>query len=87
MGYNSTHYENVNKALWIAGLAERKEYDNEFNADTWDLYVRKTDLGQTPVLIFPLFLIVALLIGIVAIAALLAIIVHSRKSSKRHISS
>jgi endonuclease YncB( thermonuclease family) len=34
VGYNSTHYENVNKALWIAGLAERKEYDNEFNADT-----------------------------------------------------
>ena len=35
--YNSTHYENVNKALLIAGLAEKKEYDNEFNADTWAL--------------------------------------------------
>jgi hypothetical protein len=38
------HYENVNKALLNAGLAEKKEYDNEFNSDTWTLYVPKTDL-------------------------------------------
>jgi endonuclease YncB( thermonuclease family) len=42
--YNSTHYENVNEALLVAGLAEKKEYVNEFNADTWVLYVPKTEL-------------------------------------------
>jgi endonuclease YncB( thermonuclease family) len=47
--HNSTHYENVNEALWIAGLAEKKEYDNEFNADTWTLYVLKTDIPEFPI--------------------------------------
>jgi endonuclease YncB( thermonuclease family) len=46
--YNSTHYQNVNKALWVAGLVEKKEYDNEFNADTWTLYVSKTDKPEFP---------------------------------------
>ena len=46
--FNSTHYENVNKALWIAGLAPKKEYDNEFNADAWTLYVPKTDKPEFP---------------------------------------
>jgi len=46
VNYNSTHYENVNEALLVAGLAEKKEYANEFNADTWALYVPKTELIQ-----------------------------------------
>jgi endonuclease YncB( thermonuclease family) len=55
--YNSTHYENVNEALLIAGLAEKKEYDNEFNVDTWTVYVPKTELiPESPsFLILPLF--------------------------------
>jgi endonuclease YncB( thermonuclease family) len=68
--YNSTHYKNVNKALWIAGLAEKKEYDNEFIADTWTLYVQKTDIPE-----FPSFLILPLLM----IAALFAVIFYRRK--------
>jgi endonuclease YncB( thermonuclease family) len=71
VGYNSTHYENVNKALWVAGLAEKKEYDNEFNADTWTLYVPKTDLIPE----FPSFLILPLSI----FTTLLAVIVCKKK--------
>jgi len=62
--YNSTHYENVNKALWIAGLAEKKEYDNEFNADTWTLYVPKTDL--TPEFPTSIILLVFMLLATAA---------------------
>lgn len=69
--YNSTYYENVNKALWIAGLAEKKEYDNEFNADTWTLYVPKTDL--TPELPSPIK--TPLPIPIWAIASIIMLIV------------
>jgi endonuclease YncB( thermonuclease family) len=74
--YNSTHYENVNKALWTAGLAEKEEYDNEFIADTWTLYVPKTDLIPE----FPSFLVLTIFMT----ATLLAVIVwkravHSRK--------
>jgi endonuclease YncB( thermonuclease family) len=58
--YNSTHYENVNKALLTAGLAETKEYYNEFNSDTWTLYVPKTDLipefSTSPVLVLLMLL-------------------------------
>jgi len=69
--YNSTHYENVNKALLIAGLAEKKEYDNEFIADTWTLYVPKTDLVPE----FPLFIILPLFFTL----TLLAVTVYKRK--------
>jgi hypothetical protein len=71
VSYNSTHYENVNKALLIAGLAEKKEYDNEFNADTWTLYFPKTDLIPE----FPSFLILPLSI----FTTLLAVIVYKKK--------
>jgi endonuclease YncB( thermonuclease family) len=64
--YNSTHYENVNKALWIAGLAEKKEYDNEFNADTWTLYVPKT--GLIPEFPIPVILLVFVLLTTAAAA-------------------
>jgi endonuclease YncB( thermonuclease family) len=63
--YNSTHYENVNKALWIAGLAEKKEYDNEFNANAWTLYVPKTDL--IPELPIPVVLLVFMLLTTAAV--------------------
>ena len=70
VSYNSTHYENVNEALWVAGFAEKREYDNEFNADTWTLYVQKTDIPEFPsFLILPLFMI----------ASLLAVIIYKRK--------
>jgi endonuclease YncB( thermonuclease family) len=74
--YNSTHYENVNKALWIAGLAEKKEYDNEFDADTWTLYVPKTDL--TPE--FPISII--LLISMLLATAAATLIVRQKHGSR-----
>src|SRR4030066_1147273 len=56
--YNSTHYVNVNEALVVAGLAEVKDYDNEFNVSSWTLYVKKTDIDQE----FPSFLILPLFV-------------------------
>jgi len=64
--YNSTHYENVNEALLVAGLAEKKEYDNEFNADTWALYVPKTEL--VPEFPSPLVLISVILLTSASVA-------------------
>ena len=65
--YNSTHYVNVNEALLVADLAEKEEYDNEFNADTWNLYVPKTDL--VPEFPTPIILILLMLPGIVVVIA------------------
>jgi endonuclease YncB( thermonuclease family) len=55
--FNSTHYMNVNKALVVAGLAEVKEYYNEFKANSWTLYVPKTDIVPefASFLILPIF--------------------------------
>jgi len=36
--YNSTHLLNVNKWLVDNGHAQIKDYDNEFNSNTWSLY-------------------------------------------------
>lgn len=61
--YNSTHYMNVNEALVVSGLAEIKEYDNEFNVNSWTLYVPKTDIAPefSTFLILPLFLAATIL--------------------------
>ena len=72
--YDSTHYVNVNKALMVEGLAEIKEYDNEFNATTWTLYVTKADVVPE----FPSFLISPLFM----ITTLLAVIVYRKKHTK-----
>jgi endonuclease YncB( thermonuclease family) len=79
--YNSTQYENVNKALWAEGLAERKEYDNEFNADTWTLYVAKTDLTQGSPLAIPTWAIV-LVVVLIALSVVGASIFYL--SRRRH---
>lgn len=39
--YNMTHYLNVNKALLDLDYAVIWEHDNEFNPQTWSLYVTK----------------------------------------------
>jgi endonuclease YncB( thermonuclease family) len=59
VSYNSTHYENVNKALLEAGLAEKKDYSNEFNPDTLTLYVSKESIPE-----FPSVLIIMLIVTI-----------------------
>jgi len=73
VSYNETHYKNVNKALLDAGLAEAKEYDNEFNHSTWTLYVPKTELVPE----FSFFLI-----PIFMIATLLTVTVYRKKHAK-----
>jgi len=75
--YNSTHYENVNEALWVAGLAEKKEYDNEFNADTWTLYVPKTDNPK-----FPISVILPVLILLTAAVATLMVWLKHRSGHR-----
>lgn len=37
--YNSTHLLNVNFNLVVNGLAEVRDYPNEFNPDSWSLFV------------------------------------------------
>jgi endonuclease YncB( thermonuclease family) len=56
--YNSTHYENVNKALLTAGLAEKKDYVNEFDPNTWTLYVSKELIVGFPLSFIPVLLVI-----------------------------
>jgi hypothetical protein len=71
--YNSTHYRNVNEALWETGLAEKKDYDNEFDPDTWTLYVSKQEIPEfQSILILPIFMT----------ATLLAAMLFKRKRAK-----
>ena len=65
--FNSTHYTNVNKALVVAGLAEVKDYDNEFNVSSWTLYIKKTDVAPE----FPSFLILPLFLAATMLAVML----------------
>jgi endonuclease YncB( thermonuclease family) len=58
VSYNSTHYENVNKALLDAGLAEKKDYVNEFDPNTWTLYVSKESISEFPSFLVPVLLFV-----------------------------
>jgi endonuclease YncB( thermonuclease family) len=55
--YNSTHYENVNKALLVAGLAEKKDYVNEFDPNMWTLYVSKELVAEFPLSFIPVLLV------------------------------
>jgi hypothetical protein len=75
VSYNSTHYTNVNKALLDAGLAEKKDYDNEFNPDTWTLYVSKRETPELQP--FPI------LFGLASvIVTLLTVIVYVRRRKR-----
>jgi hypothetical protein len=46
VGYNATHYLNVNKALLNGGFAVLDDYPNEFNPSTWTLYISTGDVIQ-----------------------------------------
>lgn len=35
--YNSTHYLNVNEAMFLEGYVEKKDYQNEFSPYNWAL--------------------------------------------------
>ena len=49
VSYNSTHYENVNKALLVNGFAVIDNYDNEFSPYEWRLYCPKEGEPFDPV--------------------------------------
>ena len=72
VSYNETHYMNVNKALLDAGLAEEKEYDNEFNASTWTLLVFKSEVPIVPEFPHPFLIVIAFAL------ASAAIVLHQR---------
>ena len=76
VSHNSTHYKNVNKALLDAGLAEKKDYDNEFDPDTWTLYALKQETPKSQP--FPILFGFA-----VAIVTLLAVIVYVGKRKRK----
>jgi endonuclease YncB( thermonuclease family) len=61
--YNSTHFLNVNQALLEAGQVEVKDYDNEFNPDTWSLYISKQAIPEfSPFSLFTVTSILTLII-------------------------
>jgi len=68
VSYNSTHYKNINKALLDSGLAEKKDYDNEFNPDAWTLYVSKqeTPESQSFQILFGFAMIIVILLAVMA---------------------
>jgi endonuclease YncB( thermonuclease family) len=53
--YNSTHYENVNKAMLVNDKAILSNYPNEFDPSTWTLHVSRDSIPE-----FPSFLILLL---------------------------
>ncbi len=59
--YNQTHYLNVNKALLENDLAVIWDHNNEFNPNTWSLYVSKNDIPEFPSWIIMPILIIATL--------------------------
>ena len=72
VSYNLTHYMNVNKALLDVGLAEKKDYDNEFEPDRWTLYVLKSDVISE----FPSYLVLPLLM----LTTLLTVTIYKKKT-------
>ena len=65
--HNSTHYENVNKALLVEGYAVLFDHsNNEFTPSAWVRYIEKTAIPE-----FPSILFLPLLITVVAFSALL----------------
>ena len=55
--YNSTHFLNVNQALIQAGQVEIKDYDNEFNPNTWSLYISNQAIPEFSPLSFLLLIL------------------------------
>lgn len=58
--FNSTHFLNVNEAMFQGGYVEKKDYSNEFDPYSWNLYEPKnsnTDSQSNPYLLLILFLV------------------------------
>ena len=54
VGYNSTHLLNVNEELVLAGHAELKDYENEFDPHSWRLYPSADIIPEFPLTIVPI---------------------------------
>ena len=64
--YNATHYENLNKALLVAQLANVYDFsNNEFSPDSWDLYVSKVVVPEFPLVMLLLFIVIPISILLV----------------------
>jgi len=63
--YNSTHFENVNKALSVGGYAVIDNYYNEFNPYIWTLYVNEDEIPEFSSFLLPLVFIVATLPAVI----------------------
>ena len=44
--HNATHYINVNQAIVEHGLLLIDDYENDFNPETWTLYVKKQTIPE-----------------------------------------
>ncbi|HJX24494.1 MAG TPA: thermonuclease family protein [Candidatus Bathyarchaeia archaeon] len=78
LDFNSTHYLNVNEDLVVKGYALKRDYDNEFNPNTWTLFVPKTTLSDTPNDMA--FLIILILILILSAILVVVIFLIRRKT-------
>jgi len=70
--YNSTHVENVNKALLVEGVAVIWDHkNNEFDPYTWTLYNQKMEIAEFSNPAVPAITVVAILLIISALAVIL----------------
>jgi len=79
VGYNSTHFKNVNKALIVEGYAVIDDYDNnEFNPYSWNLYYPKEENPEPFPSTSELFIIT---IAIVALAGITVFAISRKKGT------
>ena len=72
--YNSTHFLNVNEAMFVDGFVEKRDYSNEFNPYNWTLYRPKNQVAELPL---------TLLAAVVATSLLVVTLFFWRKLTKR----
>lgn len=61
--YNSTHFLNVNEAMFLGGYVAKSDYPNEFNPYSWRLYEPKEEgIPEFPSGIFLFLIILPLLV-------------------------
>ncbi len=78
VSHNSTHYLNVNEALISGGYVEARNYDNEFNYNSFVLYLSKTG-GSYPESESGSSLVTIAVVGIIALAIALVVIGKVRR--------
>lgn len=82
--YNSTHVENVNRALLVEGVAEIWDFkNNEFDPYTWALYNQTMEIPESSDTAVPPITVIAITVTaiVLSVAALAGILVR-RKMKK-----